>query len=64
MSSYMKFEPVVQEMLFKGISYLELWWPFCSAEQNHLCSLGRGYYEQQFCEIILNLDQWFSRKCF
>ena len=23
----------------------------------------RGYYEEQFCEIILNLDQWFWRKC-
>ena len=23
---------------------------------------GRGYYEEQFCEFILNLGQWF-RKC-
>ena len=37
-------------MLFKDISYLELWQPFCSAEQNHLCNLGRGYNEDQFCE--------------
>ena len=22
---------------------------------------GRGYHEEQFCEIILNLDQWFGR---
>ena len=50
-------------MLFKDISYLELWWPICSAEQNHVCNFGRGYYEEQFCEIILNLDQWFRRKC-
>ena len=35
-------------MPFKGISYLELWQPFCSAEQNHLCYFGRGYYEEQF----------------
>ena len=48
-------------MLFKDISYLELWRPFCSAEQNHLCNFGRGFYEEQFCGIILNLDQWFKR---
>ena len=23
----------------------------------------RGYNEEQFCEIILNLDQWLRRKC-
>ena len=22
-----------------------------------------GHYEKQFCENILNLDQWFRRKC-
>ena len=27
-------------MSFKDISKLELNWPFCSAEQNHLCDLG------------------------
>ena len=60
----MKFGPVVQEeVLFKDISDMELWPPFCSAEQNHLCNFGRGHYEKQFCEIILNLDQWFRRKC-
>ena len=48
-------------MSFKGISYLELWWPLSSVEQNHLCNFGRGYYEEQFCEIILNLDKWFRR---
>ena len=46
---------------FKDISYLELWQPFCSAQQNPFC---REYYEEQFWEItfcILNLDQWFRR---
>ena len=58
-----EFGPVVQEeMLFKDIPYLELWQPFCSAEQNHLCNFGRGYYEEQFCETILNLDQWLWSK--
>ena len=64
MRSYVKFGPVVQEeMSFQDISYLELWWPFCYAEQNHLCNSGRGYQEEQFCEIILNLDQRFRKKC-
>ena len=53
---------VQKEILFKDISYLELWRPFCSAEQNHLCNFGRGHYEEQFCEIILNSGQW-SRRC-
>ena len=48
-------------MRFKDISYLELWRPFCSAERNHLCNFGRRHHEEQFCEIILNLDQWFKR---
>ena len=48
-------------MLFKNISYLELWQPFLSAERNHLCNFGRGSYEEQFCEIILSLSQWFRR---
>ena len=39
---------------FKDISYLELWWPFHSAKQKHLCNLGGGHHEEHFCEIILN----------
>ena len=50
-------------MPFKRISYLELWQPFCSAERNHSCKFGRGYYEEQYCEIILNLGQWFRKRC-
>ena len=46
-------------MLFKGIYYLEHWQPFCSVEHNLLCNCGKGYYEEQLCEIILNLGQWF-----
>ena len=37
---------VQKEVSFKDISYLELWQPFCSAEQNHLCNFGRGYQEK------------------
>ena len=50
---------VQEEMLFKDISYQELWRPFCSVERNSFSNFGRGYYEEQFCEIILNLDKWF-----
>ena len=60
----MKFGPVVkEEMSFKDNSYLELWQPLCSVEWNHLCNIGRRHHEVQSCEIILNLDQWFRRKC-
>ena len=38
---------VQEERLFIGISYLVL----------------RGHHEEQPCEFILNLDQWFRRKC-
>ena len=50
-------------MPFNNISYLELLWPFCSAEGNHSHNFGRGYYEEQVCEINLNLDQWVRRRC-
>ena len=58
----MEFGPAVQkEMSFKDISYLELWQPLSSADQNHLLNFGKGYHEEQFCEIILDFDQWFRR---
>ena len=50
-------------MRFKDISYLELWRPFCSTEWNHLYNFGRRHHEEQFCEIISNLVQWFKRRC-
>ena len=50
-------------MSFKDISYLELWRPLCLVEWNHLCNIGRMHHEEQFCEIILNMDQWFRRCC-
>ena len=39
-----------------------IWQTFCSAECNSLCNFGRGY-EEQFCELILNLGQWFRSRC-
>ena len=26
-----------------------------------MCNFGRGHYEEHLCDIILNLDQWFTR---
>ena len=26
-------------------------------------NFGKVHYEQQFCEIIMNLGQWFRRRC-
>ena len=43
-------------MAFKDISCIELWRPFCSVEWNHSCNFGKEHYEEQSCEIILNLD--------
>ena len=48
-------------MLIKDISYLELCQPLSSVDPNHLCNFDRVYHEEQFCEIILNLGQWFRR---
>ena len=48
-------------MSFLDISYLELWPPFCSAEQNHLCNFGQGHHGEHFFKIIFSLDQWFRR---
>ena len=50
-------------MPFNHISYLELMRALCSVEQNCLCNFGRCYHEKQFCEIILNMDQWFRGSC-
>ena len=36
---YFEFGPVVQKMLFKGISYLELWRPFCLV-QGTICVIS------------------------
>ena len=47
--------------MYKDTSYLELCGPFKSGEQNYSCNFGKGHYEGYFCEIILNLDQWFRR---
>ena len=49
-------------MSFKDIIYLQLWQPLCLPKRNQLCNFGKGPYEEHFCEIILNLDQWPRRR--
>ena len=62
--NYCAFGPVVQEMSFKHISYLELWCPLCSAERSQtICAILAEHYEEHFCLIILNSDQWMRRRC-
>ena len=41
-----------KEMSFKDISYLEIWLRFCSSKWKYLCNYGRGYNEQQFCDLF------------
>ena len=41
-------------------SNLELWRLICSVEQKYLCKFGSSYQEE-LCENIFNLDQWFRR---
>ena len=36
----------------KKISYLELWWPSCSVEQNHLRNFKRVHHGGHSCEVI------------
>ena len=44
-------------------SYLELWRPSCSVDQNHLCSFEREHHGKHSCEVLWNLDQWLRRRC-
>ena len=30
--------------------------------KNNLCNFGTRHYEKTFCEVILNLTQWFRRR--
>ena len=49
-------------MTFKDVSYLKLWWHFCSMHQNHLCNFGRGHHWEQIREIDLKLTEDFVLK--
>ena len=48
-------------MLFKTILIYCSGGPFVWQSEAQLCNTDRGYYEEYFCEIILNLDQWFRK---
>ena len=47
---------VYEKILFKDISHLELWRLLYYARQNSLCNFGTSDHEEQFCEIIWNLN--------
>ena len=32
-------------------------------ERNQFCNFGRGHIGEHSCEVILNMDQWFRRRC-
>ena len=59
-----EFGPVVQEeMLSKVFLICSSGSPFVLWSGTILCNFGIGYYEEQFCKIILNLGQMLRRKC-
>ena len=59
-----EFGPVVQELPFKAMLYISRALVVnCSADLNHLWNFGRRHHEGQFCELILNLNEWFRGKC-
>ena len=37
--------------------------PLFSGPEPFVCNIGRSYHEEQFCEIILNMNKWFRRNC-
>ena len=41
--------------IVKRLFYLQLCWPFCSAEHNGLYKFGRWHYEEQLSAIILKI---------
>ena len=53
--------PVIKEIAFKANFNFKSGSHF--DQLNGLSNFGRGHHEKHFCEIILNLDQWFSRRC-
>ena len=56
--NYYEFGPVVQEMFFKIFLVWSSGEVFVQ-RSGSICAILVEYHEEQFCEIILNLDQWF-----
>ena len=50
-------------MLLRDITYLKLWWHYCSGAAEPFEHFDRAHYEDHFYEIILNLDQLFRTRC-
>ena len=48
---------------FKTFFYFKLWWPFCSAEQNHFSIFGKGSSKKYFCKIIMKSGHLSGRRC-
>ena len=55
--------PVAKEISFKSISIFSSGGHIVQRELKILINLGRGHHDDYFCEITLNLDQWFKRRC-
>ena len=49
----MVYWPMAKEVYFKDISNFAL---------VAMINFGRRHHEVHFCKVILNLDQWFSRR--
>ena len=50
-------------MSFKDFSIFSFGGHFCSVEQKHFSSFGRGSPKEHFCETILKLGHWPRRGC-
>ena len=60
MLNYFEFGPEFQEeMSFQDISYLELWQPLCSMEQNHLFNFGKVLQQEMPFNAISYLELWW-----
>ena len=60
--NYFEFSPAVEEMSFKRFLIWSSGAP-CLVEWNHLCNFERWRHREHLCEVILNLDQRFRRRC-
>ena len=50
-------------MLFKGTSFFSALAAISFSRAEPFVQFGIGHYEQHFCAIILNFDQWSRRRC-
>ena len=55
--------PVAKAISVKDISIFISGLAILFSLMNILINFDRRHHEEYFCEIILNLDQWFKRCC-